>query len=80
MNNASSESSAGTLRRLKYCAITISALMVTGIVALMVLARGKGEDITGIVAPALLITIISVVVALVAAILQKRAQQAIDLK
>ena len=54
--------------------------MVTGIVALMVLARGKGEDITGIVAPALLITIISVVVALVAAILQKRAQQAIDLK
>src|SRR5687768_5402254 len=79
MNNASSESSAGSLRRLKYCAITISALMVAGIVALMVLSRGKGEDITGIVAPALLITIVSGVVAIVAAILQNRVQKAVDL-
>ena len=54
--------------------------MVAGIVALMVLSRGKGEDITGIVAPALLITIVSGVVAIVAAILQKRAKKAIDTK
>ena len=47
--------------------------MVAGIVALMVLSRGKGEDITGIVAPALLLMILSGFVALVAAILQKRA-------
>jgi spore maturation protein SpmA len=80
MNNASSESSAGSLRRLKYCAIAISALMVAGIVALMILSRGKGEDITGIVAPALLITIISGVAAIVAAVLQKRAEKAIDIK
>ena len=54
--------------------------MVAGIVALMVLSRGKGEDITGIVAPALLITIASGLVAIVAAILQKRVKNAIDTK
>ena len=54
--------------------------MVAGIVALMVLSRGKGEDITGIVAPALLITIVSAFVAIVAAILQKRVKKAIRTK
>ena len=54
--------------------------MVAGIVSLMVLSRGKGEDITGIVAPALLITIASTVVATVAAVLQKRGQKAIDMR
>ena len=54
--------------------------MVAGIVALMVLSRGKGEDITGIVAPALLIAIVSGFVAIVAAILQKRVKKAIDTK
>ena len=52
--------------------------MVVGIVALMVLSRGKGEDITGIVAPALLITIVSGFVAIIAGILQKRVKKAID--
>ncbi len=64
----------------KYSGITISALMVSGIAALMVLSHGKGEDITGIVAPALLATFVSSVVATVAAVLQKRAQKAIDIK
>jgi len=72
--------SPSTLKRIKYSGITISALMVAGIVALMVLSRGKGEDITGIVAPALLITIVSGFVAIVAAILQKRVKKAIDTK
>jgi hypothetical protein len=72
--------SPSTLKRVKYSAITISALMVAGIVALMVLSRGKGEDITGIVAPALLITIVSGFVAIVAAILQNRVKKAIDTK
>ena len=80
MNNTFPEFSAGSLRCLKYCAITVSALMVAGIIALMVLSRGKGEDITGIVAPALLITIVSGFVAIVAAILQRRVKKAIDTK
>ena len=49
--------------------------MLAGIATLMILSRGKGEDITGIVAPALLLTILSAVVATVAAILQKRAHR-----
>jgi len=68
------------LRVVKYSAITLAALMVAGIVTLMVLSRGKGEDITGIVAPALLITFASSAVAIVAAVFQKRVQKAIDIK
>jgi len=45
----------------------------------MVVSRGKGEDITGIVAPALLITFLSSVVATIAAVFQKRAEKAVDL-
>jgi hypothetical protein len=61
------------LQVVKYGAVAVSVVMAGGIVALMVISRGKGEDITGIVAPALLITIISMVVAVVAAVRQKRA-------
>jgi spore maturation protein SpmA len=68
------------LKFVKYSGITVGALMVSGIVALMVISRGKGEDITGIVAPALLLTFVSSIVAIVAAVLQKRSQKAIDLK
>ena len=68
------------LKFVKYSGITVSALMVAGIVTLMVISRGKGEDITGIVAPALLVTIVSSIGATVAAVLQKRAQKAIDIK
>ena len=64
-----------TLKYIKYAAVTISGLMVAGIVTLMVLSRGTGEDITGIVAPALLITFLSSVVAIVAAVLQRRMQR-----
>jgi len=63
----------------KYSGIAVSALMVAGIVALMVLTRGKREDITGIVAPALLVTIVSSIGAIIAAVLQKRAQRTINL-
>lgn len=64
-----------TLKYVKYAAVTIGGLMVAGIATLMFLARGTGEDITGIVAPALLITILSSVAAIVAAVLQRRAQK-----
>jgi hypothetical protein len=75
-NKAFSESSAGPLKRLKYCAIAGGVLMGGGIAALMVLSRGKGEDITGIVAPGLLVILASGAVAAVAAAFQKRMQNA----
>ena len=66
------------LKTVKYGAITVSVLLVAGILTLMVLARGKtGDDgdIAGVVAPALLLTFVSGVVAAVAAVRQNRAQR-----
>jgi hypothetical protein len=60
----------------KYSAIALSALLVAGIITLMIISRGKGEDITGIVAPALLILFASSIVAAVAAVIQKQARKA----
>lgn len=62
-------------RLVKYFAIAFGGLMVAGIATLMFLARGTGEDITGIVAPALLLTLVSGVAAVVAAILQSRSER-----
>lgn len=67
-------------KMVKYSAITLSGLMVAGIATLMFLSRGTGEDITGIVAPALLITFASSVVAIVASVFQKRQLKAVDIK
>ena len=69
------QDSAPFLKIVKHSAMALGALMLAGIVALMLLARGTGEDITGIVAPALLVTFVSAVVAIVAAVLQRRAQR-----
>lgn len=66
------------LKTVKYSAIAVSVLMVAGVLTLMILARGKtGDDgdIAGVVAPALLLTCVSGVVAAVAAARQKRAQR-----
>ena len=66
--------SAQVWKRIKLSALCLGVLMGAGIVALMILSAGKGEDIAGIVAPALLIMLVSSVVATVAAFRQKRAQ------
>jgi hypothetical protein len=66
------------LKTVKYSAIAVGVLMVAGILTVMVLARGKtGDDgdIAGVVAPALLLTCVSGVVAAVAAVRQKRARR-----
>jgi hypothetical protein len=67
--------SAATLKHIKLSAMAVSVLMVAGIVTLMILAAGKGEDIAGIVASALFVTLVSGIVATIAAILQKGAQK-----
>jgi hypothetical protein len=63
------------LKFVKYGGMAMALLMVAGIGTLMFISRGKGEDITGIVAPALLLTILSSIAAIVAAALQKRAER-----
>ena len=79
-NKAFSELSVRALRQIKHCAITISLLMVTGIAAIMVFSAGTGEDIAGPVMVGLVITFASSAVAAIAAVLQKQAQKAIDIK
>ena len=66
------------LKAVKYVAISLGALMVAGIALLMFISWDKDEDITGIVAPALLIVIVSVIAAITAAFLQWRAQKQLD--
>jgi hypothetical protein len=67
------------LTTIKYGGITVCGLMVAGIATVMFLARGTGEDITGVVAPALLVTVVSGAFAIAAHVFQKRAK-AIDIK
>ena len=72
------DDSTRVLKTVKYTAISVSVLMVAGILTVMVLARGKtGDDgdIAGVVAPALLLTCVSGVVAALATFRQKRAQR-----
>ena len=59
-------------KTIKLLAIAIAALMLTGIVTVMFLARGTNEDITGVVSPALLITILAIAAAVGATLLQRR--------
>ncbi|GIF72174.1 hypothetical protein [Asanoa siamensis] len=66
---------ADVFRLVKYLALAVGGLTVAGIVTVMVLARGTGEDITGVVAPALLLVALSVVTAVVAAIFQRRGRR-----
>jgi hypothetical protein len=68
--SAMARNASDVFRTVKYLALAAGGLMVAGIATVMVLARGTGEDITGVVAPALLLTVLSVAAAVVAAILQ----------
>jgi hypothetical protein len=68
------------LKTVKYAAIAVAGLMVAGIATVMFLARGTGDDITGVVAPALLITLCSGVTAIVATVFQKRGLKTVDIE
>lgn len=66
------------LKTVKYSAIAVGVLTVAGILTVMFLAEAKSGDdgdIAGVVAPALLLTCVSGVVAAVAAVRQRRAQR-----
>jgi hypothetical protein len=60
------------LKAVKYSALSVCGLMVAGIATLMYIAWDKDEDIAGIVASALFITIVSAIIAVAAAIVQRR--------
>jgi hypothetical protein len=74
------EDSTVFFKSVKYGALAIGGLMVAGIATVMFLARGTGEDITGVVAPALLMTLVSGVVAIGAAVLQRRGLKTAEIE
>ncbi|WP_141432699.1 DUF2975 domain-containing protein [Bacillus sp. 03113] len=78
-NKAFSELSVRALRYIKYCAITISILIVVGIIISVAIFYGS-EDITGIIMLALISIFASSVIATFAAVLQKLLKEAIDIK
>lgn len=79
-NKAFSELSVTALKYIKYCAITISTLIVVGIVCGVILIAGKYEDITGFIGLGFILTFASMVIAVFAAVLQKLLKEAIDIK
>jgi hypothetical protein len=66
------------LNTVRYAALAVGVLLVAGIVTLMFLARrktGDEGDIAGVVAPALFLTLVSGVVAVVAGVRRRRAER-----
>jgi Protein of unknown function (DUF2975) len=79
-NKAFSELSVRALRHIKHSALTIGLLMVAGVVWVMVLSAGTGDDSAGPVMIGFIGTFASSVVAAVAVVLQTQVQKAIDTK
>lgn len=79
-NKVFSELSVRALKYIKYCAITISTLIVVGIISGFILITGEGEDITGFISLGLMLTFASIVIAVFAAVLQRLLQKVIDIK
>jgi hypothetical protein len=77
-NNAFSAISVKALKKIKYCALTISGLYSVGMPYIFSVA--EKDDAPGVVAIALIIISASFVVAVFAAVLQKLLQNAIDIK
>lgn len=77
-SRAFSELSVMALKKIKYCAITISSLHVLVLPLFFVFA--DKDDAPGVVFVGLLVPFASVVIAVFAAVLQKLLQEAIDIK
>lgn len=77
-NNAFSELSVESLKKIKYCALTISGLHVL-VLPLFYLLADK-DDAPGIIFIGLVVPFASMVIAVFAAVLQKLLKEAIDIK
>jgi hypothetical protein len=77
-NNAFSELSVTALKKIKYCAIAISAMYALGMPYIFYVA--DKDDAPGVVAIGLIIIFASGVIATFAAVLQKLLKHAIDIK
>ncbi|WP_419962476.1 DUF2975 domain-containing protein [Psychrobacillus sp. BM2] len=77
-NKAFSKISVRALKKIKYCAITISGVYVIGMPLFYLMA--EMDDAPGIIVIGMVIIFASIVIAIFAAVLQKLLQEAIDIK
>ncbi|QUG41863.1 DUF2975 domain-containing protein [Psychrobacillus sp. INOP01] len=77
-NKAFSKISVRALKKIKYCAITISGLYVVGMPLFYLIA--EMDDAPGVIVIGMVIIFASIVIAIFAAVLQKLLQEAIDIK
>ncbi|MEC0251830.1 DUF2975 domain-containing protein [Bacillus halotolerans] len=77
-NKAFSELSVRALKKIKYCAITISLLFAAGMPLFYLIA--EMDDAPGIILIGLVLIFASMVIAVFAAVLQRLLQEAIDIK
>ena len=74
-----SPNSVRALRIIKYCAITLVAMIGAAVAYLFIAVRGK-DDIAGGVAMGLAMSFVSVVIAAAAAVFERLLQSAVDIK
>ncbi|MBT2756749.1 DUF2975 domain-containing protein [Mesobacillus foraminis] len=77
-NKAFSELSVGALKKIKYCAITISGLYVIGMPLFYLIA--ERDDAPGFILIGMVLILASLVIAVFAAVLQRLLQEAIHIK
>lgn len=78
-NKIFSSSAVKTLKSIKYCAIVLSALIVTAGLYIKI-SHNKDDDPAGFLAICIVATFVSVVIATAAAIFEKILQNAMDMK
>ena len=78
-NQVFSLSSVRALRTIKYCAITLSILIVMAVLYIRIF-HSKDDDPAGAIAMGILTTFISIVIATAAAVFEKTLQSAVDIK
>ncbi|MFC4321242.1 DUF2975 domain-containing protein [Litchfieldia salsa] len=77
-NNAFSELSVRALKKIKFCAITISSIFVLGMPLFFLIA--DKDDAPGIILIGMVLILASMVIAVFAAVLQRLLQEAIRIK
>jgi len=77
-NNAFSDLSVEALKKIKYCAITLSGVYVVGMPLFYLIA--ERDDAPGIILIGMVVIFASMVIAVFAAVLQRLLKEAIDIK
>ena len=79
-NKTFSPGSVISLRNIKYCALVIIGFMAGAIVWVRIMSSVSGDDPAGFIAIGLAVILITTVVSVFAAVLQKLFQNAVDIK